>query len=84
MAARKCKLVLPHFCVEESSQLLQVALCSRRTWLHRKDPQHLVDSLKGQGLEVGEHTGDVGPEHAQLLLHETSFLLLHLRWRTLV
>ena len=29
---------------------------------------HLVDSLERQGLQVGEHAGDVGPEHAQLLL----------------
>ena len=60
--------MLAHFSVQESSELLQVALSSRGTWLHGKDPQHLVDSLQRQGLKVGEHACDVGPEHAQLLL----------------
>ena len=30
--------------------------------------RYLVYSLERQGFEVGEHAGDVGPEHAQLLL----------------
>ena len=68
MTARKCKLVLTHFCVQESSQLLQVAFCSGGAGLHGKDAEHLVDPLQGQRLEVGEHAGDVGPEHAELLL----------------
>jgi hypothetical protein len=31
-------------------------------YLHGKNPEHLMDSLDGQAVKVGEHRHNVGPE----------------------
>lgn len=53
------EVVLADFTVQEVPQLLWAAL---HRALH-KHLQHGVDALQWQGVQVGEHADDVGPEH---------------------
>ena len=57
------ELMLHHFLVQEQAQFLRRHL---DTLLH-EHLKHRVDTIQGQGVQVGEHAQDVRPEYLSLV-----------------